>query len=183
MLRASQDRPRYADQPTTIRRAASFASFEKRGETMNVRTLLASSATLGILWFVPCASLLGQSRTVVIRGVTVVDVTDGSLHPQRSVLVEGNRIVAVGAVREVGVPAKAEILEAAGRYLIPGLWDMHVHSVGPVAANTANPSIASQDWHLPLFLAYGVTGVRNMNDGTGDVTLELTNTIKRQLAE
>jgi hypothetical protein len=37
--------------------------------------------------------------------------------------------------------------------------------------------------HLPLFLAYGVTGVRNMNDGTADVTLELTNTIKRQLAE
>jgi hypothetical protein len=115
--------------------------------------------------------------------VTVVDVMDGTLHPERTVLVAGNRIVAVGTTDEVPVPRDAEVVEAAGRYLIPGLWDMHVHSVSPVAADTANPRIAAQDWHLPLFLAYGVTGVRNMNDGTGDVTLKLTNTIKRQLAE
>jgi imidazolonepropionase-like amidohydrolase len=121
--------------------------------------------------------------TVAIRAVTVVNVIDGSLIPEQTVLIAGNRIVAVGATDEVRIPRDAELVEAAGRYLIPGLWDMHVHSVGPVAADTAKPAIAPQDWHLPLFLAYGVTGVRNMNDATGDVTLELTNTIKRQLAE
>ena len=124
-----------------------------------------------------------RAPTVAIRAVTVVDVMDGSLLPEQTVLIAGNRIVAVGTTDEVRIPPDAELVEAAGRYLIPGLWDMHVHSVSPVAADTANPSIAPQDWHLPLFLAYGVTGVRNMNDGTGDVTLELTNTIKRQLAE
>jgi imidazolonepropionase-like amidohydrolase len=121
--------------------------------------------------------------TVAMRAVTVVNVMDGSLLPEQTVLIAGNRIVAVGTTDKVRIPRDAELVEAAHRYLIPGLWDMHVHSVGPVAADTANPSIAAQDWHLPLFLAYGVTGVRNMNDGTGDVTLELTNTIKRQLAE
>jgi imidazolonepropionase-like amidohydrolase len=120
---------------------------------------------------------------VAIRAVTVVNVMDGSLIPERTVLIAGNRIVAVGTTDEVRIPRDAELVEAAGRYLIPGLWDMHVHSVGPVTADTANPAIPPQDWHLPLFLAYGVTGVRNMNDGTGDVTLKLTNTIKRQLAE
>ena len=70
-----------------------------------------------------------QSPTVAIRGVTVVDVRDGSLHPEQTVLVTGNRIAAVGPVREVAVPDDAEVVEAAGHYLIPGLWDMHVHSV------------------------------------------------------
>ena len=131
----------------------------------------------------PTVGTDGQSGvpTVAIRGVTVVDVMDGSLLPGQTVLIAGNRIVAVGKTAAVRIPHNAELVDAAGRYLIPGLWDMHVHSVQ--AVDTANPSIAAQDWHLPLFLAYGVTGVRNMNDGTGDVTLELTNTIKRQLAE
>ena len=103
--------------------------------------------------------------TVAIRAVTVVDVMDGSLLPEQTVLIAGNRIVAVGTTDEVRIPRDAELVEAAGRYLIPGLWDMHVHSVTvPWRSDTANPSIAPQDWHLPLFLAYGVTGVRNMND-------------------
>jgi len=124
-----------------------------------------------------------QSSTVAIRGVTVVDVKDGSLDPEQTVLVAGNRIAAVGLVREVAVPDDAMVVEAAGRYLIPGLWDMHVHSVANVALDSSLRSVAAQDWHFPLFLAHGVTGVRNMNDGTGDVTLALSKTVRRQLAE
>jgi hypothetical protein len=86
-------------------------------------------------------------------------------------------------VRDVAVPDDAAIVEAAGRYLIPGLWDMHVHSVANVAVDRSHESVAAQDWHFALFLAHGVTGVRNMNDGTGDVTLELTKSIRRRLAE
>ncbi len=124
-----------------------------------------------------------QSPAVAIRGVTVVDVRDGSLHPEQTVLLAGNRIAAVGPVREVAVPDDADVAEAAGYYLIPGLWDMHVHSVANVAVDRSHESVAAQEWHLPLFLAHGVTGVRNMNDGTGDVTLELTQSVRRQLAE
>jgi imidazolonepropionase-like amidohydrolase len=120
---------------------------------------------------------------VAILGATLVDVMDGSLLAEQTVLIVGNRIVTIGTTDEVRIPHGAEMVEAADRYLIPGLWDMHVHSVQPAAADIAHPSIAAQDWHLPLFLAYGVTGVRNMNDGTGDVTLELTNTLKHQLAD
>ena len=124
-----------------------------------------------------------RAPAVAIRAVTVVDVMDGSLRGKQTVLVAGNRITAVGPADQVRIPRDAELVDAAGRYVIPGLWDMHVHSVNPVGVDTANRSLAAQDWHFPLFLAYGVTGVRNMNDGTADVTLELTNTIKRQLAE
>jgi imidazolonepropionase-like amidohydrolase len=97
--------------------------------------------------------------------------------------VTGNRITAVGPIRQVAVPDDAEVVEAAGRYLIPGLWDMHVHSVANVTVDRSQESVAAQDWHFPLFLAHGVTGVRNMNDGTGDVTLALTKMVRRQLAE
>jgi imidazolonepropionase-like amidohydrolase len=123
-----------------------------------------------------------RSSSVAIRGVTVVDVKDGSLHPEHTVLVAGNRIAAVGPVQDVTVPDGAEIVDAGG-FLIPGLWDMHVHSVANVAVDRSHESVAAQDWHFPLFLAHGVTGVRNMNDGTGDVTLELTKSVRRRLAK
>jgi imidazolonepropionase-like amidohydrolase len=127
-----------------------------------------------------CAHVI--SPTVALREVTVVDVIDGSLRSEQTVLVVGNRITAVGAADEISVPRGADVLDAAGGFLIPGLWDMHVHSVANVALDMAVSSVAAKDWHFPLFLAWGVTGVRNMNDGTGDVSLKLTNSVKRRLA-
>jgi imidazolonepropionase-like amidohydrolase len=135
-----------------------------------------------ILCLTPFVCAYPQSSTVAIRDVTVVDVRDGALHPGQTVLVAGNRIAAVGPTREVATP-HAEVVEATGRYIIPGLWDMHVHSVANVALDRAIESVAAHEWHFPLFLAHGVTGVRNMNDGTGDATLELTKSVRRQLAE
>jgi imidazolonepropionase-like amidohydrolase len=129
------------------------------------------------------ASAHVQSRVVAIRGITVVDVRDGSLHPGHTVLVAGNRISAIGPLNNVVVPDDAEIVEAPGGYLIPGLWDMHVHSVANVAVDRSIASVAAQDWHFPLFLAHGVTGVRDMNDGTGDLTLKLSKAVRRRLAE
>ena len=90
-----------------------------------------------------------QPATVAIRGATIVSVTDGSRHVNQTVLVDGNRIVAVGPADEVGIPEGAEVIDAAGGYLIPGLWDTHVHSA------------ASLEWHFPLYLAHGITSVRN----------------------
>lgn len=112
-----------------------------------------------------------------------MDVANGLLVPDQTVLISGNRIVAAGPTEELGIAPDADVIDAAGGYLIPGLWDTHVHSVANVAVDMGVASIAAMDWHFPLFLAHGVTGVRNMNDGTADVTLELTNSVKRRLAE
>jgi imidazolonepropionase-like amidohydrolase len=127
-----------------------------------------------------CAHL--SPPTVALRNVTVVDVIDGLLRAEQTVLVAGNRITAVGPADEISVADDAAVLDAAGGFLIPGLWDMHVHSVANVAVDMRVDSVAAMDWHFPLFLAWGVTGVRNMNDGTGDLSLELTNSVKRRLA-
>jgi len=124
-----------------------------------------------------------RAPAVVIRAVTVVDVINGSLHGNQTVLVAGNRITAVGPADQVRIPDDADLLDAMGAFLIPGLWDMHVHSVANVAVDRSLTSVAARDWHFSLFLAYGVTGVRNMNDGTGDLRLELSKSVKRRLAE
>lgn len=129
------------------------------------------------------ACALPRSADVAIRGATIVDVASGTLVPDQTLLIAGNRIAAVGPTEELGIPSEAAVVDAVGGYLIPGLWDLHVHSVANVAVDMDIASIAAMDWHFPLFLAHGVTGVRNMNDGTGDVTLELTNSVKRRLAE
>lgn len=120
---------------------------------------------------------------LAIRGVTVVDVASGSLLPDRTVVVSGHRISAVGPANDVRVPPGAEVVEGVGGFLIPGLWDAHVHSVASVAWDMDVGSKSNAEWHFPLFLAHGITSVRNMNDATADPTLALTRSIKRRLAE
>jgi imidazolonepropionase-like amidohydrolase len=89
-------------------------------------------------------------------GVDVVDVVDGGILESHTVLVEGDRITAVGPEGEVAVPEAARVIEARGRYLMPGLWDMHVHTGGFGDAITRNVL-------FPMFLAAGITGYREMS--------------------
>src|SRR5262245_25091161 len=141
--------------------------------------------TLVVIFFCLLSSLSAHARppTLAIRDVTVVDVSNGSLHSGRTVLVAGNRISAVGPSDRIAVSGDAIIVDGSGGYLIPGLWDMHVHSVTNVAADKSSDAVAAGDWHFPLLLAHGVTGVRNMNDSTGDLALERSQSIKRRLSE
>jgi imidazolonepropionase-like amidohydrolase len=80
----------------------------------------------------------------------VVDVAAGRTLPDQTVLITGSRITAVGPSSDVRAPRGARTIPGNGKYLIPGLWDLHVHlwQVGePV---------------LPVLVAYGITGVRDM---------------------
>lgn len=63
-----------------------------------------------------------------VTPVTVVHVNDGTLRADQTVLVKGERIAAVGPVYEVAVPDGTTVVDGRGGYLIPGLWDMHVHA-------------------------------------------------------
>lgn len=59
--------------------------------------------------------------------VNVVDVESGHVLPDQTVLIAGNRVQAVGPSTRVCVPSGAQLVDARGKYLIPGLWNMHVH--------------------------------------------------------
>ena len=85
----------------------------------------------GILCLFHFACAHAQLATFAIRGVTIVDVRNGSLLTESTVLVSGNRITAIGPTSRLAVPEDAKIVDATGRYLIPGLWDMHVNQPQP----------------------------------------------------
>jgi len=125
------------------------------------------------------SALLGTAATppspvlvVVLEGVTVVDVESGRLRPGLTVIVEGDRIAETGKRPALRIPPGARVVDATGRFLVPGLWDMHVHT----AFGDWFPG--ARDIALPLFVANGVTGVRDMG-GDLEVLLEWRQAIAR----
>ena len=98
----------------------------------------------------------GAGVSLVFAHVTVIDTANGALHPDTFVIVSGDRIEQVGTKHHVKVPKDGKIIDATGKFMIPGLWDMHVHSFFDDRAESG------RDITLPLFIANGVTGVRDM---------------------
>lgn len=88
---------------------------------------------------------------VAITHVTVVDVERGTLLRDRTVLLRGDRIERSDSAPRVAVPPGAQVVDGVGRFLIPGLWDMHVHLDD---AQTAGQ-----------LLSWGITGARLMGGG------------------
>jgi imidazolonepropionase-like amidohydrolase len=102
-------------------------------------------------------SLAEPSTQLAITHVTLIDATGRPPQPDQTVLINAGRITAVGAAATIKVPKTARTIDASGKFLLPGFWDMHVHLAGV----TADPSWGKQVL-LPLLLANGVTGVRDM---------------------
>jgi len=96
----------------------------------------------------------------VITHATVLNPGTSSVQRNRTVVITGDRITSVSDKEKFQLPKNARVIDATGQYLIPGLWDMHVHS----AFGDWFPG--GRDIILPLFIANGVTGVRDMG---GDV--------------
>ena len=128
---------------------------------MSMRLLATAFFTIGA-----AVESLG-AQTLVFTHVTVIDVTGGASQTDMTVVITGNRISTMSKSGAGPAPAGARVIDATGKYLIPGLWDMHVHSA------------ASAEREFPVYLALGVTGVRNMHT-TVDTALELTRAIKRR---
>src|SRR5260221_1453309 len=106
--------------------------------------------TLVIAGALPTAASSQQpvaTPSLVFDGVTVVDVAQGKLLRGQRVVIVGNRIQAVGAAGVVKTPQGAQRVDARGKYLIPRLWDLHVH-----------PFQLAEIFD-PLFIANGVTGI------------------------
>jgi imidazolonepropionase-like amidohydrolase len=118
-----------------------------------------------LLALLGAAAPSSPAPALVLDGVTVIDVESGRAEPGLTVIVEGDRIAEVGRRPAIRTPAGARVVDATGRFLIPGLWDMHVHT----AFGDWFPGV--RDIALPLFVANGVTGVRDMG-GDLDVLLE-----------
>jgi imidazolonepropionase-like amidohydrolase len=98
-------------------------------------------------------------QLLAITHVTVIDMTGAPPRRDVTVIVDGARIVQIGSAAATSVPGGARAIDGRGKFLIPGLWDMHVHTV--------LPGVLTARAMLPLYIANGVTGVRDMG-GTWD---------------
>jgi imidazolonepropionase-like amidohydrolase len=113
---------------------------------------------LGVLLFArfTAAQKPVASDLLVLTNVTVVDVRTGTLQPEQTVILNRNHIASVGPSKTAKYPRNAPSVNCRGLFLIPGLWDMHVHLV------FGDWFPDAQEISLPLFIANGVTGVRDM---------------------
>lgn len=109
---------------------------------------------------------IGKDRAdVLVRNATIVDIENARLIPDQAVAAKGGTIVAVGAEAEIAKTWTAsKTIDGNDRFLIPGLWDMHVHFGGGPALIEENKAL------LPLYVAHGITTIR---DASGDLPTEV----------
>jgi tetratricopeptide (TPR) repeat protein len=115
-----------------------------------LRKKLALFLLFSCLFSFSCAkhSPIEARPTLIITHTAIIDTSGGPIRTDITVFVSGDRITDIKPSAEVRPPKGVQVIDATGKFLIPGLWDMHVH------------------WYdaryLPLFIANGITGVRQM---------------------
>ncbi|MGA7217106.1 MAG: amidohydrolase family protein [Candidatus Sulfotelmatobacter sp.] len=97
-----------------------------------------------------CPAAAQKENSLAITHATVIDCTGAAAKPNSTVVVTGGLISAVGSSEAVTIPSGAQVVDAKGKFLIPGLWDMHGHLTDATADA------------FPLLIMNGVTGVRDM---------------------
>jgi len=94
-----------------------------------------------------------QPKEILIKNCNIVDVKKGVVIVNRQILIINNRIVSIDSIIS-NPPKNIKTIELNGQYIMPSLWDMHLHTIS-----------LSPQLHFPLLIANGVTGVRDMGDG------------------
>jgi Amidohydrolase family len=145
-----------------------FYSVVRAGWESSVPKLLEKQEALASERTIDLARALTRKpkQPVAITNANVFDAATGQSAPGSTVLIDGNRIRGVGKDGTVTIPSQAERIDAGGKTLLPGLWDMHVH-MGPTDGM--------------LHMAAGVTSVRDLaNDN--DALLQMKRDIENGTA-
>jgi imidazolonepropionase-like amidohydrolase len=111
-----------------------------------------------ILVFLIAASCVvtGQESILAITHVNLIDATGVPVQTDMTVIVQGKQILQLGKSDSTTIPKAARVVDGRDKYLIPGLWDMHVHEI-------FGARLPEDEKITPLlFVANGVTGVRDM---------------------
>ena len=114
-----------------------------------------SPILIAVLTCIP--ALTAAQGTIAIRNVTVIPMTSASASPRRTVIVRDGRIIAIGRSNRQRVPAGATVVDGTGKYLIPGLFEMHGHTSKTRASA------------LGLYVLHGVTTLRDQGSEHAEV--------------
>lgn len=123
----------------------------RRSQTCLIAALLLASG----------AGAQAGTADLLIVDASVVDVVSGNVTPHQSIAIRGNTIVAITGSRRSARIVAQRTVDAGGRFVVPALWDMHVHFGGGPALIAENRAL------LPLYLAHGIVAVR---DAAGDLS-------------
>lgn len=110
------------------------------------------------------ADVATHDEIIAFVGGQVITMNGDEVIEQGTVLVRGNKIIAVGAVGDVQVPAKAMVIDTTGKTVMPGLFDAHAH--GPQGDNEIIPQ---QNWKTYATLAFGVTSIHDPSNDTSQI--------------
>jgi len=113
---------------------------------------LVLTIVLAILWPMPQLKPPAKHNSVFIKSIDIVDVKSGNTLKNRDILIRDNVIIAIDTIGILKAQPTSLIIDGTNKYLMPGLWDMHTHSTQH-----------SEWFHHPLYIANGVTGVRDMS--------------------
>jgi imidazolonepropionase-like amidohydrolase len=127
---------------------------------MNVPTSIRPLLLLSFFSLFLSACHKPHPATIAITHATVIDATGAPPQPNSTVLIDNEKIFAVGPDSTLEIPTGARVIDATGKFLMPGLADMHIHLMG------AGEPTGSREFILPLLIANGITTVRDMG---GDV--------------
>ncbi len=116
---------------------------------------------VALLLMVAAISLLWSCKrppkiNLALTHVTLIDATGSPAQPDMTIVIVNQRIAAIGPSTSTAIPPDAEIFDATGKFLIPGLTDAHIH------LTAADEPSGSREFILPLLLANGITTVRDM---------------------
>jgi imidazolonepropionase-like amidohydrolase len=112
-----------------------------------------------------------SAQTITIDNVTIVDVATGRLQPRKTIVIEGKRIA---RIENANAATRATAtLDGTGKFVIPGLWDMHIHAQ---FTNDTARFHGTSEVMLPLFIVNGVTGVRDLGSNL-EATLSVRDSI------
>jgi imidazolonepropionase-like amidohydrolase len=116
--------------------------------------------TSNFTYFFAAICLFGCSKPtgsiLAVTHVTVIDATGAPARPDMTVLINDRKIAVVGGFSSVSIPRNAQVIDASGKFLIPGLVDSHLH------LTAAGEPSGSREFFVPLLLANGITTVRDM---------------------
>ena len=138
---------------------------------MKMRIMLTTLATLFVLLLIGCQPAVNEEASrgpFVIRNGTVVTATGADPIPNGAVVVVDGLITAVGPESEVEVPAGAEIIDAAGGTILPGLIDMHTHVLNYLMIEDGEIANTGLEAHLRGAIRGGVTTVWDVGSSYGD---------------
>ena len=111
----------------------------------------------------PTRGGLTPTAPLAFTHVSVIDGTGAASHSDMTVVISDGQIKAFGQSAAIHIPGDAQIVDASGKYLIPGLWDMHIH------LTIIPDSSVTQEILAPELIAYGITSVRDMGGDWGRI--------------